>query len=382
MSKYLFTSESVAPGHPDKTCDILSDSLLDFCLSKESDARCAFECFATTDTVVVGGEIRLKNHEISNDDVEQIVRATLKEIGHKNEGFAHDKVKIYNHIHTQSPEIASGVDENEEKEEGAGDQGIMFGFACDETPQLMPAPIFYSHRILQNLSGIEGLGPDAKSQVTFEYENGFPILVESVVVSTQHGKDISLDEVRQKVTHVLEKTLPNMPSKHKTFINPAGTFIIGGPVADTGLTGRKIIVDTYGGSAPHGGGAFSGKDPTKVDRSAAYIARYLAKNIVHAKLATHCTIQLSYAIGVAQPVSIYIKTNESAKVKSADIIEFISQKIDLTPKGIRNRLKMNNPIYKPTASFGHFGREPVPESNLFLWEEANLYTDLKQWFNL
>lgn len=382
MSKYLFTSESVAPGHPDKTCDILSDSLLDFCLSKENDARCAFECFATTDTVVVGGEIRLKNHAISNDDVEQIVRATLKEIGHKNQGFSHDKVKIYNHIHTQSPEIASGVDENEQKEEGAGDQGIMFGFACEETPQLMPAPIFYSHRILQNLAGIEGLGPDAKSQVTFEYENGMPTVVESVVVSTQHGKDVSLDEVRQKVTHVLERTLPNMPSKHKTFINPAGTFIIGGPVSDTGLTGRKIIVDTYGGSAPHGGGAFSGKDPTKVDRSAAYIARYLAKNIVHAKLATHCTIQLSYAIGIAQPVSIYIKTNESSKVKSSDIIEFITQKIDLTPKGIRNRLKMNNPIYKPTASFGHFGREPLPENNLFLWEETNLYTELKQWFNI
>jgi len=382
MSKYLFTSESVAPGHPDKTCDILSDSLLDFCLSKEKDARCAFECFATTDTVVVGGEIRLKNNEISNDDVEKIVRETLKEIGHNNEGFAHDKVKIYNHIHTQSPEIASGVDENDEKEEGAGDQGIMFGFACQETPQLMPAPIFYSHRILQNLSKIEGLGPDAKSQVTFEYENGLPTVVESVVVSTQHGKDISLDEVRQKVTHVLERTLPNMPSKHKTFINPAGTFIIGGPVADTGLTGRKIIVDTYGGSAPHGGGAFSGKDPTKVDRSAAYIARYLAKNIVHAKLATHCTIQLSYAIGVAQPVSIYIQTNESSKVKSSDIIEFITQKIDLTPKGIRNHLKMNNPIYKPTASFGHFGRDPLPQSNLFLWEETNLYTALKQWFNI
>jgi S-adenosylmethionine synthetase len=258
----------------------------------------------------------------------------------------------------------------------------MFGFACEETPQLMPAPIFYSHRILQNLAGIEGLGPDAKSQVTFEYENGMPTVVESVVVSTQHGKDVSLDEVRQKVTHVLERTLPNMPSKHKTFINPAGTFIIGGPVSDTGLTGRKIIVDTYGGSAPHGGGAFSGKDPTKVDRSAAYIARYLAKNIVHAKLATHCTIQLSYAIGIAQPVSIYIKANYSSKVKSSDIIEFITQKIDLTPKGIRSRLKMNNPIYKPTASFGHFGREPLPENNLFLWEETNLYTELKQWFNI
>ncbi len=382
MSKYLFTSESVAPGHPDKTCDILSDSLLDFCLSKESDARCAFECFATTDTVVVGGEIRLKNHDISSDDVEQIVRNTLKEIGHNNEGFAHDTVKIYNHIHTQSQEIANGVDENDAKEEGAGDQGIMFGFACRETSELMPAPIFYSHRILQNLSGIEGLGPDAKSQVTFEYENGLPKAVESVVVSTQHGQNVSLEEVRQKVTSILEATLPNMPSKHKTFINPAGTFIIGGPVADTGLTGRKIIVDTYGGSAPHGGGAFSGKDPTKVDRSAAYIARYLAKNIVHAELATHCTIQLSYAIGVAQPVSIYIKTDGESKVKNADIIDFITQKIDLTPKGIRNRLKMNNPIYKPTASFGHFGREAIPQSNLFLWEETNLYNDLKQWFNL
>ncbi len=382
MSLSLFTSESVAPGHPDKTCDILSDSLLDFCLSKENDSRCAFECFATTDTVVVGGEIRLKNHEISNNDVEQIVRATLKEIGHNYEGFAHDKVKIYNHIHTQSSEIASGVDENDQKEEGAGDQGIMFGFACEETPQLMPAPIFYSHRILQNLAGIEGLGPDAKSQVTFEYKNGLPTAVESVVVSTQHAKEISLDEVRQKVTSVLEKTLPNMPSKHKTFINPAGTFIIGGPVSDTGLTGRKIIVDTYGGSAPHGGGAFSGKDPTKVDRSAAYIARYLAKNIVHAKLAQHCTIQLSYAIGVAQPVSIYIKTDNSSQVKNSDLIEFITKNIDLTPKGIRHRLKMNNPIYKPTASFGHFGREPLPLSNFFLWEETNLHDNLKQWFNL
>ncbi len=382
MSKYLFTSESVAPGHPDKTCDILSDSLLDFCISKESDARCAFECFATTDTVVVGGEIRLKNHDISSENVEEIVRETLKNIGHNYEGFSHDKVKIYNHIHTQSQEIANGVDEGESKEEGAGDQGIMFGYACKETSELMPAPIFYSHRILQNLAGIEGLGPDAKSQVTFEYENGLPKAVESVVVSTQHGKDVALEEVRQKVISVLEATLPNMPSKHKTFINPAGTFIIGGPVADTGLTGRKIIVDTYGGSAPHGGGAFSGKDPTKVDRSAAYIARYLAKNIVHSELATRCTIQLSYAIGVAHPVSIYTNTDDNSKVKNADIIDFITQKIDLTPRGIRNRLKMNNPIYTPTASFGHFGRDAVPQSNLFLWEETNLYNDLKQWFNL
>ncbi len=382
MSAYLFTSESVAPGHPDKTCDILSDSLLDFCLSKENDARCAFECFVTTDTVVVGGEIRLKNHEISNEDVENIVRTTLKEIGHNSKGFAYDKVKIYNHIHTQSLEIANGVDEGSNKEEGAGDQGIMFGYACKETSHLMPAPIFYSHRILQNLANIEGLGPDAKSQVTFHYENNIPTFVESVVVSTQHLQEISLESVRQKVIEVLETTLPNMPSQAKTFINPAGTFIIGGPVSDTGLTGRKIIVDTYGGSAPHGGGAFSGKDPTKVDRSAAYIARYLAKNIVNAGLTDQCTIQISYAIGIAEPVSIYIKTGINSKVKDEDIISFINNSIDLTPKGIRNRLNLNNPIYKPTASFGHFGRDVSIEDHFFLWEECNLHDNLKKWFNL
>ncbi len=382
MPQYLFTSESVSSGHPDKTCDILSDALLDYSLSKESEARCAFECFATTNTVIIGGETRLKNNEISSIEVEELVRSTLKEIGHNYEGFSYDTVKIHNHIHKQSEEIANGVDEGRTKEEGAGDQGIMFGFACKETPQLMPAPIFYAHRILQNISQIEGLGPDAKSQVTFQYENGIPTQVESVVVSTQHLKDISLEEVRRTVTSVLEKTLPNMPSKTKTFINPAGTFIIGGPVADTGLTGRKIIVDTYGGSAPHGGGAFSGKDPTKVDRSAAYIARYIAKNIVHAGLTDSCTIQISYAIGIAKPLSVYVKTAPNSKIHNAEIVDFINKNIDLTPKGIRNTLKLNNPIYKPTASFGHFGRNPSKEHNMFLWEECNLENTLKRWFGI
>ncbi len=382
MSHYLFTSESVAPGHPDKTCDILSDALLDYCIAKESDARCAFECFVTTDNVIVGGEIRLKKHKIIKQDVENLVRSTLKAIGHNYEGFSYNNVKVTDLIHNQSFEIAQGVDENDNKEEGAGDQGIMFGYACRETDVLMPAPIFYSHKILENLQGIDGLGPDAKSQVTFEYINGIPSKIDAVVVSTQHSKNLSLTDVKAKVLPILEKTLPNMPIKDKIFINPAGTFIIGGPVSDTGLTGRKIIVDTYGGSAPHGGGAFSGKDPTKVDRSAAYIARYLAKNIVHANLATRCTIQLSYAIGIAQPVSIYVNTHNTAIVKDSDISDFISKNINLTPKGIRQKLKLNSPIYKPTASFGHFGRDTDEQKNLFLWEKCDLLNDLKQWFNL
>jgi len=382
MSHYLFTSESVAPGHPDKTCDILSDALLDYCISKEEDARCAFECFVTTNNVIVGGEIRLKRHKIMQEDVENLVRSTLKEIGHNYEEFSYKNVKVTDLIHNQSLEIAQGVDESNSKEEGAGDQGIMFGYACKETDSLMPAPIFYSHKILQNLQGIDGLGPDAKSQVTFEYINGVPSKIDAVVVSTQHSKSLSLTDVQAKVLPVLEKTLPNMPIKDKIFINPAGTFIIGGPVSDTGLTGRKIIVDTYGGSSPHGGGAFSGKDPTKVDRSAAYIARYLAKNIVNANLATRCTIQLSYAIGVSQPVSIYVNTHNTAVIKDSDISDFISKNINLTPKGIRQKLKLNNPIYKPTASFGHFGRDVNEQRNLFLWEKCDLFNDLKQWFNL
>jgi S-adenosylmethionine synthetase len=385
MNSFFFTSESVSQGHPDKTCDIISDALLDHFLSKESDARCAFECFATTNNIIIGGETRLKNHKVTNDEVENLVRQKLKEIGHNYEGFSFDTVKITNLIHKQSEEIAHGVDANSNKEEGAGDQGIMFGYACMETPMLMPAPIFYAHKILQHLAKYKnhGLGPDAKSQVTFEYVNGVAHKVSAVIVSIQHAKELSLENVRTKVMEVLEEVLPNMPVKEQIFINPAGTFVMGGPVADTGLTGRKIIVDTYGGSAPHGGGAFSGKDPTKVDRSAAYIARYLAKNIVNAGIAQRCTIQLSYAIGIAKPISVYVNTHGTTKghVSDFDLSNFINKNIDLTPYGIRTRLKLNNPIYEPTASFGHFGREFNKEKHLFLWEECDLKEVLQKWFN-
>ncbi|MFT4967389.1 MAG: S-adenosylmethionine synthetase [Candidatus Deianiraeaceae bacterium] len=382
MKEHLFTSESVSAGHPDKICDIISDLVLDCLISKEHDARCAVECFATTNNLIIGGEFRLKNNILHNDELELLVRNKLKEIGCIHDGFAWDKVKITNLLHKQSIEIANGVDKNELKEEGAGDQGIMFGYACIETKKLMPAPIFYSHRILQELYGVEGLGPDAKSQVTFKYENGIPTTIDAVVISTQHNKGISLDDVRSKVLPVLEKVLPNMPNKDKTFINPAGTFHIGGPVSDAGLTGRKIIVDTYGGSSPHGGGAFSGKDSTKVDRSAAYIARYLAKNIVNAKFATRCTIQLSYAIGVSQPISIYVNTHGTGTVIDGDISDFILNNIDLSPRGIRQTLSLNTPIYSPTSVFGHFGRDFDLKNNLFLWERCDLKDNLEKWFNI
>lgn len=385
MNSYLFTSESVSQGHPDKTCDIISDALLDYFLSKENDARCAFECFATTNNIIIGGETRLQNHKVTNDEIEHLVRAKLKNIGHNYEGFSFDTVKITNLIHKQSEEIARGVDAIKNKSEGAGDQGIMFGYACMETPALMPATIFYAHKILQHLSKYkdEGFGPDAKSQVTFEYVNGCAMKIHAVVVSTQHKVNISLEDVRAKVIKVLEEVLPNMPAKDRILINPAGSFTIGGPVSDTGLTGRKIIVDTYGGAAPHGGGAFSGKDPTKVDRSAAYMARYLAKNIVSAGIAKKCIIQLSYAIGVTYPISVYVNTYNTARsgISDSDISAFITKKMDLTPYGIRTYLKLNNPIYENTASFGHFGREYNKEKYFFLWEECNLKDTLQQWFN-
>lgn len=381
MSVYLFTSESVAAGHPDKTCDIISDTILDHILSKENDARSATECFATTNTLIIGGEFRLNRSKLDASELEHIVRSKLKEIGHIYKGFHFNEVKITNLLHEQSSEIAHGVDEADGKDEGAGDQGIMFGYACRETSELMPAPIHFSHRILQELSAIEGLGPDAKSQVTFQYEDGIPKKVDAVVVSTQHEASVTLSDVQRKVMPILEATLPNMPIREKIFINPAGTFHIGGPISDAGLTGRKIIVDTYGGAAPHGGGAFSGKDPTKVDRSAAYIARYIAKNVVNAKLADRCTIQLSYAIGVAQPVSVYVNTHKTGIVSDSEISNFIVKNIDLSPKGIRTKLKLNNPIYTPTASFGHFGRTPNIEKNLFLWEVCDLEEKLRNWFN-
>ncbi len=369
---YIFTSESVSPGHPDKTCDAVSDALLDFVLSKDRYARCAFECFATKDNLIIGGETKINGYSLTKEDVELVARKTLENIGHKSEGFHFENVKITNLIHRQSPDIAMGGDEDEGKEEGAGDQGIMFGYACSETEDLMPASIYYAHKILQNIWSsrllLQGLGVDAKSQVSLIYEDGIPIGCHSVTLSIQHREEISLAEVRKMVIPVIEKTLPRgwLPEAERIFINPTGRFVIGGPVSDTGLTGRKIIVDTYGGASPHGGGAFSGKDPTKVDRSAAYMARYIAKNIVASGFAKRCTIQLSYVIGIAKPVSIYINNHGTGKVSEKELIEVINQRLDLTPKGIRTYLDLNRPIYLPTSSFGHFGRKG------FSWEDVNL----------
>lgn len=373
LHRHIFTSESVSPGHPDKTCDAISDALLDFVLNKDPFARCAFEAFVTKDNVIIGGETKINGYSLTVHDAEEIVRKTVKNIGHKNEGFHYDDVKITNLIHRQSADIAIGVDEAKGKEEGAGDQGIMFGYACRETEELMPAAIYYAHKILQNIwsSNLlqKGLGVDAKSQVSLIYENGLPIGCYSVTVSIQHLEDISLKQVREMVLPIIEATLPKgwLPSDDKIYINPTGRFVIGGPVSDTGLTGRKIIVDTYGGAAPHGGGAFSGKDPTKVDRSAAYMARYIAKNIVYSELAEKCTIQLSYVIGISKPISIYVNTHETGRVSEKEIIEMINQKLDLSPKGIRTFLQLNKPIYLPTSSFGHFGRKE------FAWEQTKLF---------
>lgn len=373
MSSYIFTSESVSPGHPDKTCDAISDALLDFVLAKDAFARCAFEAFVTKDNIIIGGETKINGYTLTAHDVEEVIRKTIKNIGHRYEGFHYETTKITNLIHRQSPDIAIGVDEAEGKEEGAGDQGIMFGYACRETEELMPAPISYAHKILQNIWSSElikkGLGVDAKSQVSLIYKNGVPVGCHSVTVSIQHLEEISLKQVRQMILPIIEQTLPKgwLPQEDKIFINPTGRFVIGGPVSDTGLTGRKIIVDTYGGSAPHGGGAFSGKDPTKVDRSAAYMARYIAKNIVAHGLAERSTIQLSYVIGVSKPTSIYINNHGTGTMPEEEILRIITKKLDLSPKGIRTYLKLNRPIYLPTSSFGHFGRKG------FTWEETNLF---------
>lgn len=371
-TKYIFTSESVSPGHPDKTCDAISDALLDFALSKDKFARCAFEAFATKDNIIIGGETKTNGYNLNTGDVEEIIRGTIKDIGHNYDGFNFKDVKITNLIHRQSPDIAAGVDEANGKEEGAGDQGIMFGYACLETENLMPAAHFYANKILKDIwqSGVlqKGLGPDAKSQVSLVYEDGMPVACHAVTVSIQHKEDISLQQVRDIIVPIITKALPNgwMPSEENIFINPTGRFVIGGPVSDTGLTGRKIIVDTYGGAAPHGGGAFSGKDPTKVDRSAAYIARYIAKNIVFKGYAKRCTVQLSYVIGVSKPTSIYINNHSTGIVHEQDLIKLIEERLDLSPKGIRTKLDLNRPIYMPTSSFGHFGREG------FSWENTDL----------
>ena len=386
-SNYLFTSESVSEGHPDKICDQISDSILDLYLSKDPVARVAVETLVTTDLVVVSGEVR-SSSEISKELIEKTIRSTVREIGYEQEGFHWETMEVKILLHEQSSDIAMGVDSDGNlKDEGAGDQGIMFGYACNETSELMPAPIFYSHKILKLLSEkrhaglIEGILPDSKSQVTMVYENNKPTKVNSIVVSTQHTENYSQDEISQIIKKVINESLPSELLNDETsyIINPTGNFVIGGPVSDTGLTGRKIIVDTYGGSAPHGGGAFSGKDPTKVDRSAAYISRYLAKNVVAAGISDKCTIQLSYAIGLSKPLSIYADLGDKGNISEDSLVKFLSNLVDLTPRGIRERLGLNKPIYKKTASYGHFGREPDQDGG-FSWEKLDLVDALSNEF--
>ena len=379
---FLFTSESVSEGHPDKICDQISDTLVDAYLKKDPYSRLAIETFATTDTVIIGGEIRAP--EITKSEIEDLIRGIVREIGYEQKGFHWQTLKITNLLHAQSADIAIGVDEADGKDEGAGDQGIMFGYACRETDVLMPAAIYYSHRILHNImdairvGNLVGLGPDAKSQVTLAYEDGLPVRAETVLVSIQHKEGMTQQQVKDLIRPYVEKTLPQgwMCREDKFLVNPTGKFVIGGPDGDAGLTGRKIIVDTYGGSAPHGGGAFSGKDPTKVDRSAAYMARYLAKNIVAAGLADRSTIQISYAIGVSKPLSLYVN-NHGTGIHGEQLVKIINELVDLSPRGIRNHLQLNRPIYKRTATYGHFGR-PYEEDGGFSWEKTDLAEKLKK----
>ena len=386
-SNYLFTSESVSEGHPDKVCDQISDSILDLYLSRDPVSRVAVETLVTTDLVVVSCEVR-STSEISKELIEKTVRSTVREIGYEQEGFHWETMEVKILLHEQSSDIAMGVDSDGNlKDEGAGDQGIMFGYACNETSELMPAPIFYSHKILKLLADkrhaglIEGILPDSKSQVTMIYKNNKPIEVDSIVVSSQHTKNCSQGEIKEIIREVINECLPGELLSDQTsyIINPTGNFVIGGPVGDTGLTGRKIIVDTYGGSAPHGGGAFSGKDPTKVDRSAAYISRYLAKNVVAAGLSDKCTIQLSYAIGLSEPLSIYANLGDTGRISEENLVEFLSDLVDLTPRGIREKLGLNKPIYKKTAAYGHFGREPDQDGG-FGWEKLDLVDALSNEF--
>ncbi len=385
MKEFLFTSESVSEGHPDKIADIISDAILDLYLKKDPFSRVACETLTTTNRVILAGEVRCAQM-VSEAEIEQTVRNVVKDIGYEQEGFHWQHLQIHNYLHEQSADIAQGVDETSGKEEGAGDQGIMFGYACKETENFMPAPIAYSHEILRRLSSIRKSGqapwlrPDSKAQVSLLYQNHKPICATSILVSHQHEEGVDQQQIWQLVKEVATDVLPKgwMPrSDDDILVNPTGRFVIGGPDGDTGLTGRKIIVDTYGGIAPHGGGAFSGKDPTKVDRSAAYAARYLAKNIVAADLADRCTIQLSYAIGVAKPLSIFVDFHETGQVQEAKIIEAINHLVDLSPKGIRTRLQMNRPIYKPTAAYGHVGQAPTEQGH-FSWERLDLVDAFRQ----
>ncbi|MCI2400285.1 methionine adenosyltransferase [Aliiroseovarius subalbicans] len=381
---YVFTSESVSEGHPDKVCDRISDAVLDAFLMEEPQARVACETFATSGMVVIGGEVGLSDQDrlkAMMGSIGQIARDCIRDIGYEQEQFHWNTCRVLNFLHEQSAHIAQGVDRD-----GAGDQGIMFGYAVNETPELMPAPIQYSHAILKRLAEVRkdgsepALGPDAKSQLSLRYEDGKPVEVTSIVLSTQHlDPDLTSDDVRAIVEPYIREILPNdwVNGGTQWHVNPTGKFVIGGPDGDAGLTGRKIIVDTYGGAAPHGGGAFSGKDPTKVDRSAAYAARYLAKNIVAAGMADRCTLQLSYAIGVSHPLSIYVDTHGTGKVDEEAIENAVDSVMDLTPRGIREHLGLNKPIFQRTAAYGHFGREPDADGG-FSWEKTDLVEALKK----
>ena len=379
LKNFLFTSESVSEGHPDKVSDRISDMVVDSYLSGDPFSRVACETLTTTNRVVLAGEVR--GPEIEKDELIEKVRVCIKDIGYDQEGFTwREATKIESHLHSQSADIAMGVDSSGNKDEGAGDQGLMFGYACNETEELMPAPIHYSHKILRLMaedrkSGIlKNIEPDNKSQITFEYINGKPTKVKSVVISSQHSPDISQSQVRDLLRPYMIKSIPKKFLENfddsELYVNPTGNFVIGGPDGDTGLTGRKIIVDTYGGAAPHGGGAFSGKDPTKVDRSAAYAARYIAKNVVASKISEKCLIQIAYAIGVSKPLSIYVDLFDNDIEKNKFVVEKINENFDLSPRGIREMLNLNKPIYEKTAAYGHFGRSPE-ENGSFSWEKTD-----------
>ena len=380
---YLFTSESVSEGHPDKVCDRISDAVVDLYMAADPHSRVAIETLVTTNRIVMAGEVRGPN-EVTPEVIEEAARRAVREIGYEQKGFHWKNVEFQFYVHEQSADIAQGVDASAEKDEGAGDQGIMFGYACRETEPLMPAPIYYAHRILHEMAkarhtGLTELGPDAKSQVTLAYENGKPVRAQSIVVSTQHGEDVSQARIKAIVRDFVEEVMPEgwVGRDTKFYVNPTGRFVVGGPDGDAGLTGRKIIVDTYGGAAPHGGGAFSGKDPTKVDRSAAYAARYLAKNVVAAGLAERCTIQIAYAIGVADPMSLYVDTHGTGNIEEAKLQKLLPELFPLRPTNIRRALKLSRPIYRRTAAYGHFGRAPEKDGG-FSWERTDLADSLKR----
>ncbi len=380
---YLFTSESVSEGHPDKVCDRISDAIVDLYLAHDAEARVAAETLTTTNRIVLAGEVRGPN-SVTSALIEEAARNAVRDIGYEQDGFHWRHASLENFIHAQSPDIAQGVDAEGNKDEGAGDQGIMFGFACRETKALMPAPIHLSHRILHRMAqarkngGQPQFGPDAKSQVTLRYEDGKPVAANSIVVSTQHVEGLDQQEVREMVRPFVLDVLPGgwMCPEEEFYVNPTGRFVIGGPDGDAGLTGRKIIVDTYGGAAPHGGGAFSGKDPTKVDRSAAYAARYLAKNVVATGLAERCTIQLSYAIGVSKPLSVYANLDGTGVIDEDRLVQAIKEVMDLSPRGIRRHLGLNRPVYARTSAYGHFGRDAEADGG-FSWERTDLVEPLK-----